>query len=273
MEREERMKDLVTKIEAERGNKAEKQKSKTVKLAMPKKSAVVRRRRLYIGWLHRSSADSRYKQIKTKDDGGVRDFYYNDDEQITVESLKMKARKLFFPEGVSKYGASEDMQLDLGNYAQETISVFRDVDGTKMSISRIFEVSQSVCKRVTCTRCQHKKTRKSRPPATDCVQEKAERPSAWQLLVFMGCSKIEMLEEFQSLEMKTSTPMRNSSRSQTPLYAPAIERGEGTLCTVENVGDHRLLITYESLKESSFSEVVLTTVLFSREQCHDTNSF
>ena len=50
-----------------------------------------------------------YKQIKTKDGGSVRDFYYNDDEQITVESLTMKARKLFFPEGVSKYGAIEDM--------------------------------------------------------------------------------------------------------------------------------------------------------------------
>ena len=69
--------------------------------------------------------DSRYKQIKT------RDFYYNDDEQITVKSLKMKARKRFFPEGVSKYGAIEDMQRDLGNYAQETISVFRDLDGKK----------------------------------------------------------------------------------------------------------------------------------------------
>ena len=82
-----------------------------------------------------------------------------------------------------------------------------------------------------------------------------------------------MSEEFQSLEMKSSTPMRNSSRSQSPLYAPAIEGGEGTLCTVENVGDHRLLITYESVTESSFSEVLLTTVLFSREQCYHTNSF
>ena len=129
VEREERIKDLVEKIKAQRGNKAEKQKSKTVNDAMPKESAVVRRRRLYTGWLHRSSADSRYKQIKTKDGGGFRDFYYNDDEQITVESLKMKTRKLFFPEVVSKYGAIEDMQLDLGNYAQETISIFRDPQG------------------------------------------------------------------------------------------------------------------------------------------------
>ena len=43
----------------------------------------------------------------------------------------MEARKLFFPESVSKYGAIGDMQLDLGNYAQETISVFRDPDSEK----------------------------------------------------------------------------------------------------------------------------------------------
>ena len=80
VEREERIKDLVEKKKAQRGNKAEEQKSKTVNVAMAKKSAVVRRCRLYIGWLHRSSADSRYKQIKTKDGGVVRDFCYNDDE-------------------------------------------------------------------------------------------------------------------------------------------------------------------------------------------------
>ena len=87
---------------------------------------------------------------------------------------------------------------------------------------------------------------------TDCVQEKSEQSSSSQLGVFMGCSK----------EMKTSTPMRNLSRSQTPLYAPAIGRGEGTLCTVEDVGDHRLSISYESVKESSFFEVVLPWFCF-----------
>ena len=61
----------------------------------------------------------------------------------------MKARKFFFLEGVSKYGAIEDMQIHLGNYAQETISVFRDLDGTKIYISRIFEVSRSACKQVS----------------------------------------------------------------------------------------------------------------------------
>ena len=172
-----------------------------------------------------------------------------------------------------KYGAIEDMQLDLGNYAQETISVFRNLVGKKCTFQEylrsrrlfasechVYLMSTQGDKEESST-CNLNLTEDS-GLVTDCVQEKAERPSSSQLGVFMGCSKIEMLEEFQNLEMKTSTPMRNSSRSQTPLYAPAIEGGEGTLCTVENVGDHRLLITYESVKESSFSEVVLTTVLF-----------
>ena len=73
--------------------------------------------------------------------------------------------------------------------------------------------------------------------------------------------------------MKTSTPVRGEPRSQAPLYAPVSKEGEGTLCTVQNVGDHRLLVTYESVKESSYSEVFLTTVVFSREECFEMNCF
>lgn len=36
----------------------------------------------------------------------------------------MMASKLFFPQGVSKYGALEDMKIELGNYAQESVSLF-----------------------------------------------------------------------------------------------------------------------------------------------------
>ena len=105
------------------------------------------------------------------------------------------------------------------------------------------------------------------------LEEKAEKVSSPQLDAFMGCSKSQMPEEFQSLEMKTSTPVRSEPRSQTPLYATVSKEGEGTLCTVENVGDHRLLVTYESVKESSYSEVVLTAVTFSRKECFEMNCF
>ena len=186
----------------------------------------------------------------------------------------MEARKLFFPEGVSKYGAIGDMQLDLGNYAQETISVFRDPDSEKCTFQEYLRsrgLFSSKCHvylmstqddKEESSPCNLNQTEDS-GLVSCCLQDKAEGPSTSQLGVFMGCSKTEMSEEFQSLEVKTNTPMRNSSRSQSLLYAPAIEEGEGTLCTLENVGDHFLLI-YESDTESSFSEVLLTTVLFSK---------
>ena len=98
MEREQRIKDLVTKIE--KGNKeGEKKEAKAVNPVNPtvsKKSAKVKSRRLYVGWLHRSSKESRYKQIRTKDGGGVRDIYYKEDEDISVECILKMASKLFF---------------------------------------------------------------------------------------------------------------------------------------------------------------------------------
>ena len=64
-----------------------------------------------------------------KDGGGFRDYTYNDDDHITVDFLKADAKKLFFPEGMSKLGAAGEMHFDLGNFAQERISQFTDVDG------------------------------------------------------------------------------------------------------------------------------------------------
>ena len=94
-----------------------------------KKQPIKKQRKMYIGWLHRSSNDSRFKQVRMKDGGGVRDYTYNDDDHITVDFLKADAKKLFFPEGMSKLGAAGEMHFDLGNFAQERISQFTDVDG------------------------------------------------------------------------------------------------------------------------------------------------
>lgn len=64
-----------------------------------------------------------------KDGGGVRDYTYTDDDEISVDFLKADAKKLFFPEGMSKLGAAGEMHFDLGNFAQERITEFTDVDG------------------------------------------------------------------------------------------------------------------------------------------------
>ena len=200
VDREQRIKDLVTKIQ--RGNKEEKQKAKTVNpTALSKKSVKVKRRRLYIGWLHRSGKDSRYKQVRTKDGGGVRDMYYNEDEEMTVESLKNIASKLFFPQGVSKYGAFKDMQVELGNYAQESVSVFCDLEGKQCTFpeylkSRGLYASKCYVYLMTSTladtkRCSPRDLKQTEDSGlvSARLEEKPEKASSPQLDAFMGCSK------------------------------------------------------------------------------------
>ena len=48
-----------------------------------------------------------------------------------------------------------------------------------------------------------------------------------------------------------------------------MKEDEDTLCTAENTDAHRLMISYEMYTESSYSEVVLTSVAFSRKDCFD----
>ena len=44
-------------------------------------------RKASIGWLHRSSSQSRFKQVRMKDGGGIRDFTYSNDDEITEDFL------------------------------------------------------------------------------------------------------------------------------------------------------------------------------------------
>lgn len=57
------------------------------------------------------------------------------------------------------------------------------------------------------------------------------------------------------------------TKSQAPLFGLALKEDEGTLCTAESTDAHRLTINYEMYTESSYSEVILTSVAFSRKDC------
>ena len=54
---------------------------------------------------------------------------YNNDDEITVDFLKEKASKPFFPEGDSKLSALPPTKLELGNYAQQKIAPFKNTEG------------------------------------------------------------------------------------------------------------------------------------------------
>ena len=93
------------------------------------KKPTTKQMKLHLGWLHRSHGQSRYKQVRMKDGGGVREFACTDDENITVDYLKSKAIQLFFPQGASQYGDLSEMKLELGNFAQKSISAFKTTTG------------------------------------------------------------------------------------------------------------------------------------------------
>ena len=91
----------------------------------------------------------------------------------------------------------------------------------------------------------------------------------------MGCSRSELTGEFQSLHT-VSMPIQNMScdqcraaKPQAPLFGVALKDDEGTFCTVENTDAHCCMISYEMYTESSYSEVILRSVVFSRKDCFD----
>ena len=142
------------------------------------------------------------------------------------------------------------MKLELGNFAQNSISTLTvDIESS---------------------------TRKDSIPSPIIVANSSSGDEKGLAIknVFMGCSRSELTGEFESLQI-ASTPIQNMScdqtvtRLQVPLFGLALKEDEGTLCTTENIDDHRLMINYEMYTESSYSEVVLTSVAFSRKNCFD----
>lgn len=59
----------------------------------------------------------------------MRELTYSEDEDITVDYLKAKATQVFFPQGVSTFGDLSEMNLKMGNFAQNSISSFKDTTG------------------------------------------------------------------------------------------------------------------------------------------------
>ena len=81
----------------------------------------------HVGWLH---CDRRkYTQVKILDGGGNREIKV-DDDSMTAETLLQKTCGLFFPNGESvRKGRLDEMDVALGNFAQEHITEFTDIHG------------------------------------------------------------------------------------------------------------------------------------------------
>ena len=108
--------------------------------------------------------------------------------------------------------------------------------------------------------------RKSFSLAKDPTLTAAVRYSIEEKNVFTESSKTELAGQFQSLQM-TSMPS-----GKLPLFGVALTQEAETICTRETVDDHHLLISYETITESSYSEVIMRTVSFSRPNCYEITS-
>ena len=260
-------------------------------------------RKLYLGWLHRSRGQSRYKQVRMKDGGGVRELTYSEDEDITIDYLKAKATQLFFPLGVSKFGDSSEMNLEMGNFAQNKITSFKDTTGKECmfpeylkshglyaSKSHMYLMSSIATEEEESL--EGKDSEDSPPMLRTSPTDKKMSPEEEYNLEGKDSgdpppmlSGISPTDEDMSAEGSTftgsiksrmaSTPIREESsnevrqKRQVPLFGVALKEDAATLCTTETTGAHHLLINYEMHTESSYSEVTLTSVAFSRRDCYD----
>ena len=142
-----------------------------------------------------------------KDGGGIREFCYNVGDEITVQILKEKASKFFFPEGNSKYGALGNMHLELGNYAQENIYEFRNCDGETCNFQEYLKSRALFASRFNVYFM------------TTCKGEEVEREKlTYGSDVFMGAQNTELSGEFTNLVI-ASTPKvsKHTEEKQSPI--------------------------------------------------------
>ena len=115
------------------------------------------------------------------------------------------------------------MQLALGNYAQETITSFRDMDDKQCTFQEYLKSRGLFASKCSVYLMSTLTGGDENPGIVPASLEEAEEASASPSGVFMGCSRTQLSEEFDSLQMTTSTPNRLVSISQTPLYGIALK--------------------------------------------------
>ncbi len=97
-------------------------------------------RKIEIGWMHRSSKDEPYAQIRTKRGGGTRTAVM--DKAAHRGVIKEKGAQLFFPEGENSFGKLEGMDVEICDFkgkpidGNSTLGWMYEV--TKLPIIRVY---------------------------------------------------------------------------------------------------------------------------------------
>lgn len=71
--------------------------------------------------------------MTAKTGGGIGTIEYRKDEPQNVKTLKDSGNKLFFPNGQSNIGTTDEFTITLENYKGEPIIEFRDINGNEFN--------------------------------------------------------------------------------------------------------------------------------------------
>ena len=174
------------------------------------------------------------------------------------------------------------MCLHLGNYAQERITTFTDTDGKTCTFQEYLKSRGLFASRFHVYLMSTSVGDGTEGSANGASQEEACRKPAdlspndedtFQTQdVIMGARKTQISEDFEHL-MATSTPKTSAQEeNQSVLQVLKNQVGKSPFPD-QTVRGNKLHITYESVTNSSFSDVVMRVTSFSRAQCYDVYSF
>ena len=89
--------------------------------------------------MHYNEGQQRYVPVRMAKGGGARDIEMPLDADI--EYVKESSASLFFPNGTSNFGKLDEMELSVGNYSGDILSLLKDDSGVShaFSIQKYYE--------------------------------------------------------------------------------------------------------------------------------------
>ena len=219
-----------------------------------------RSRKIRIGWLHRSSGHGgKFKQVRFKDGGGIREFIVSEGDDTTISSLKEKGKKLFFPSNNSPRGPLSSMNVDLGNFSQQKLDSFTDTDGKECDFFAYLKSHG-----LYASRCYLYLMTTIKEESSEDEEIIDDDPSEVIFNTGLNNMVLERSTQSSSLERKDAELKKN-------LYTVCDSVGN-ILCRSDEHDQHNLTITYEKITESSYSEVISRYQCLTRAQCFETST-
>ncbi|CAB3988726.1 dual specificity kinase shkC-like [Paramuricea clavata] len=222
-------------------------------------------RNINYGWLHRTSSDNAYKQLKRLEGASVRTVPYDEEETyFTLDFLKNEACRLFFP---------EDFEIEIGSFSQEPILAFVDTRGNPCSYleylrdrglypskSYIYLMTTARGDKNTGTRDNISSEPKATKQHTDMDDENESEADATNS---KHVARRLQNSESNEAECEIKDPVKKDDLVKDGnIYGVCIDGIDVT------PSKNQITIEYEELTEFSYSEVTIRSLANSLEQCY-----